>query len=184
MQNFNLFISAIENDYDDQIDDYKKIILKNPDNFFVELSDFVVDNSKEYDRLQYIVDLYNIFDISQKGLDIVKKVGNLIFSLYIEIIDDLIKNKEEYYIYSYIDFLYTNNSFLKKHEQLFFEKSFNVLCSNLNKEESSWFIISCYRLIDLYFKFDENNVYIKKYLLVGNNKLIKNYILLKIPPIN
>ncbi|EFK36885.1 Uncharacterised protein [Chryseobacterium gleum] len=180
MQNFNSFISIIDNDNDDQIEDYKKILLNNPNNFFTELSHFVVDNSKEYDRLQYIVDLYNIFDSSQKELDIVKKVGNLILSLYLEIIDDLIKNKEEYSIYSYIDFLYTNNFFLKKHEQLFFEKSFNVLSSNLNKEESSWFIISCYRLVDLYFQFDKDNFYIEKYLDVGDNELIKKYIRLKI----
>ncbi len=115
----------------------KKILLNNPNDFFTELSHFVVNNSKEYDRLQYIVDLYNIFDSSQKELDIVKMVGNLIFSLYLEIIDDLVKNKEEYSIYNYIDFLYTNNSFLKKHEQLFFEKSFNVLSPPLARASRS-----------------------------------------------
>ncbi|MET3038556.1 hypothetical protein ABXT08_20915, partial [Chryseobacterium sp. NRRL B-14859] len=62
-------------------------------------------------------------------------------------------------------------------EQLFFDKSYNILFSNLNDEESSWFIISCYRLIDLYFQNYKDNLYIEKYLLTGNNELLKKYIM-------
>ncbi|WP_343608398.1 hypothetical protein [Chryseobacterium oranimense] len=175
MQKFNSFISAIDNDDDDKIESYKKDLLNNSDVFFNELSIFINEN-KEYNKLKYIIDLYNIFDISEQTLSIVKSIGDLIFKLYIEIIDNLIENREEYSIYCYIDFFYTNNVFFQKQEQIFFQKSYNILFSNLNNEESSWFIIACYRLIDLYSHYCKDNLYIEKYLLIGNNELLKNYI--------
>ncbi|MET3038599.1 hypothetical protein ABXT08_21170, partial [Chryseobacterium sp. NRRL B-14859] len=122
------------------------------DTFLTDMSIFIDVNLEDSDKLQYIIDLYNIFDTSEQMLSCVENIGNLIFSMYIKIIDNLIKNKEEYIIYCFIDFFYTHSIFLKNREQLFFDKSYNILFSNLNDEESSWFIISCYRLIDLYFQ--------------------------------
>ncbi|GAE66960.1 hypothetical protein H3Z85_12345 [Chryseobacterium indologenes] len=177
MEKFNLFISAIDDDDDHMIEVYKKDLLNNSEIFFHEISNFISDNKKHYDKLQYIIDLYNIFDISEQRLSIVKNIGNLIFQIYIEIIDNLIKNGEEYSIYCYIDFFYVNNFFFREQEQIFFQKSYDILFSNLNNEESSWFIIACYRLLDLYFHYCNDNLYIEKYLLMGNNDLLKKYII-------
>ncbi|MET3038542.1 hypothetical protein ABXT08_20935, partial [Chryseobacterium sp. NRRL B-14859] len=68
MQNFNLFISAIEEDNEFEIENYKKEFLNNPDTFLTDMSIFIDVNLEDSDKLQYIIDLYNIFDTSEQML--------------------------------------------------------------------------------------------------------------------
>lgn len=177
MRNFDLFISAIDEDNDYKIDRFKEYFLHHSDIIFNEISIFISNNLHEYNKLQYIIEFYNIFDSDEKTLNIIRKIGNLIFELYIKIIDDLISNREEYCIYQYVDFFYTNNFFLKERTQIFFKKSYHILFSNLNTEESSWFIISCYRLIDLYINYYKDISLMEEYLVIGKNELLKKYII-------
>jgi len=163
MQNFNSFISAIDNDEDNQIEIYKKELVRRSDVNFDEISIFAKDNLNNFNKLLYIIELYNIFEISEESIPIVKRLGKLIFSIYMKIVNNLIKDKNEYSIYTYIDFFYTNKEFLQESKDSFFEATYPIL--SLETEDMSSFIaIACMRYIAILGSEKEGKIFLERYL--------------------
>ncbi|WP_378106692.1 hypothetical protein [Chryseobacterium sp. sg2396] len=143
---------------------YRKFYSSNIESFKIEYEDYFNTSKKNISLIvSDYIKIYQLFGYNED--EISTFIREKLTSFYLFNISNLIINREEFAIYSFIDIFYCDPLFFKNKESLivFFEVTYPILL--LKTEDMSSFIaIACMRYIAILGSEKEGKIFLEKYL--------------------
>ncbi len=148
---------------------YREYYHSNIKNFKIEYENYFETTTKDISLIvSDYIRIYQFFGYTEDEMSVF--IREKMISFYLFKINDFIKNKEGYVIYSFIDVFYCDPLFFVNKEILitFFETTYPILL--LKTEDMSSFIaVACMRYIAILGSEIEGKIFLEKYLHENKN---------------